>query len=303
MCVCLRDSGEEILIEFMQLIYDMCFCGCVWKCEWDRACIYACVCLWECVESVFMYAWVGYECVWLVVRNSFWANTHAQRQRKLRGISGSISIKLQRCNTASVSPAQRYHLQLKEQRQMKNFSQFSYRIDFRSKKGRALLLALDSNVMKTNDMHARRNWQRLQRREESRGRGVGWVGWCGNGKGQEQGLRVGNKWSEQARKMVATQGHVSQRSEEQPRPVKWNGQRGMVAGRGEEGKRLSCVLVKGTGCFSLAFTCRFSRVCYVNACRKKWQRFRVMKTHAAWEFIEKWFESNTTKQTLKGGPF
>lgn len=201
----------------------------VWmrECEWDRECIYACVCLWECVESVFMCVFRTWKCVcvWLVVRNSFWANTHAQRQRKLRGISGSISIKLQHCNAASVSPAQRYHLQLKEQRQMKNFSQFSYRIDFRSKKGSALLLALDSNVMKTNDMHARRNWQRLQRREESRGRGVGWVGWCGNGKGQEQGLRVGNKWSEQARKMVATQGHVSQRSEEHPRPVKWNGQR------------------------------------------------------------------------------
>lgn len=98
----------------------------VWmrECEWDRACIYACVCLWECVESVFMYAWVGYERVWLVVRNSFWANTHAQRQRKLRGISGSISIKLQHCNAASVSPAQRYHLQLKEQRQMKTFHNF-----------------------------------------------------------------------------------------------------------------------------------------------------------------------------------
>lgn len=107
--------------------------------------------------------------------------------------------------------------------------------------------------------------------------------------------------------MVATQGHVSQRSEEQPRPVKWNGQRGMGAGRGEEGKRLSCVLVKGAGCVSLAFTCRFSRVCYVNASHKKLQRFRVMKTHAAWEFIEKWFESNTTKTPLtkfyKKSPF
>lgn len=30
-CVCLCDSGEEILIEFMQLIYDMCFCGCGWE--------------------------------------------------------------------------------------------------------------------------------------------------------------------------------------------------------------------------------------------------------------------------------
>lgn len=207
---------------------------------------------------------------------------------------------LQRCICES-----RTTLSLTAQRAAANEKLFTIFISYRfsKQKGTRSLLALDSNVMKTNDMHARRNWQRLQRREESRGRGVGWVGWCGNGKGQEQGLRVGNKWSEQARKMVATQGHVSQRSEEQPRPVKWNGQRRMGAGRGEEGKRLSCVLVKGAGCFSLAFTCRFSRVCYVNACRKKWQRFRVMKTHAAWEFIEKWFESNTTKQTLKGGPF
>lgn len=136
-CVCLCDSGEEILIEFMQLIYDMCFCGCGWESVSGIESVFMRVCVSVGVCRECIYAWVGYECVWLVVRNSFWANTHAQRQRKLRGISGSISIKLQHCNAASVSPAQRYHLQLKEQRQMKNFSQFSYRIDFRSKKGRA----------------------------------------------------------------------------------------------------------------------------------------------------------------------
>lgn len=79
--------------------------------------------------------------------------THKGKGNYVASVAASASS----CNAASVSPAQRYHLQLKEQRQMKNFSQFSYRIDFRSKKGRALLLALDSNVMKTNDMHARRN--------------------------------------------------------------------------------------------------------------------------------------------------
>lgn len=97
--VCVRDSEEEILIEFMQLIYDMCFCGCGWESVSGIESVFMRVCVWGSV-SEGIYACV---CVWIVLRNSFGVNSHAQRQRKLRGISGSISIKLQRCNTASVS--------------------------------------------------------------------------------------------------------------------------------------------------------------------------------------------------------
>lgn len=182
----------------------------VWirECEWDRECLYACVCLREC-EWGYLCVCVCLDCFTQQFRSKL-ARTKAKEITWHQWQHQHQAATLQHCICES---AQRYHLQLKEQRQMKNFLQFSYHIDFQGKKGRARSLHWTRMSWKLTT--CMRGATDKGCTGERRAAGVGWVGWNGNGKGQEQGLWVGNKWSVQARKMVATQGYVSQRSEEQ----------------------------------------------------------------------------------------
>lgn len=68
------------------------------ECEWDRACIYACVCLWECVESVFMRGSGMSVCGLLYATVSEQTRTHKGKGNYVASVAASASS----CNTATL---------------------------------------------------------------------------------------------------------------------------------------------------------------------------------------------------------